>query len=146
MSLVGYQSDFISPGGNQNTNNAEDLSLFIEQEHIGSDIIHTPNRNRYIVTENNIVISADIRLKLTGNVTGKLPSYPVLALPIPKSFERIVSYPGSVFSNTENIFSYRMGTNGLVAFSGELTGVNEEIIFNFKPYIAEFPLRFTPLP
>lgn len=147
MSVVGYQSDMITGSvGNQNTGDKEDMSLLIEVDHIVSDIVHTPNRNNYILTKDNIVISADIRLKLPGNVTGQLPPYPVIALPIPEPFQGVASYPGSVISNTGNIFSYRIGTNGLVTFEGALTTTNEEIIFNFKPYVAEFPLRFTALP
>lgn len=145
MSVIGYQSDFnssvVTPSNNLQI---EGKKLEIAPEHISDEVFHTPGRNSYIKTSGNLILNMDIRLRLTAG-TGVLPAYPIISLPMPSQSIRASTLPGTIFSANGTAYFYEINFNGLVTIRGEMTRP-EEIVLDFKPYLAEFPLRFNPLP
>lgn len=136
MSVFGYQSDFIQEEANGNSR--EDIELIIRAQDISPIIEYTPNRNRYVLTQSNIILCKDIELKSVGGL-GQIVGR-VLSFPVP--FFKGTSHVGTVFTQKGGFFSYRMDDNGHISLSGRIDTLSEEIYFNMAPYVAEFPLRY----
>ena len=139
MSVFGYQSNVTTAVADER----ESILLHIEENQIVDEIYHTPGRNDYVVTKENLVISADIRIKFSDGVT-ELFGTPKISLPVPK--HNVTSYPGMVFSTKGTPYFYQISSQGHLYIWGEITPTNEEIALSFMPYIADYPIRYIDLP
>ncbi|WP_010520482.1 hypothetical protein [Aquimarina agarivorans] len=138
MSVFGYQSDVVQVS-NSAVDDREVSELEIRPEDINPIIEHTPNRNEYVKTKDNIILCKDIRLKRVGGL-GTINEI-VLVFPVPL-IRTNADYVGEVFSNEGNYYRYRMNSDGHIRISGNITSLNEEIIFNMMPYVAASPVRY----
>lgn len=148
MSFFGYQSDQINTTVNNttvnNTTELEDHTLLrIRPEDTLPNITLNPNRDKYIITNTEILISGDIRFKRTAGI-GSFNGERIFRFPTRQPYTQITGSAGITFSNTGNQFSYRIDSNGHVFLSGSITSVSEEVVFNFAPFIVESPPRFIP--
>lgn len=139
MSVFGYQSD--NKAGD--SDDRESTLLYIEENQIVDEIYHVPGRNKYVITKDNLVISADIRIKFSDGVS-ELVGTPKISLPVPK--HNVISYPGMVFSNKGTSYFYQINSQGHMYLWGDITPTNEEIALSFMPYVAEYPIRYIDLP
>jgi len=118
--------------------NRENL-LSIAAAHIGTTMYHTPGRNRYSVVNGNMVLVSDIRLKRTGGAG--LVSAWVLNFPKPLNNPTGLA-SGTLVSNKGEVFQYSLDSNGKVSLYGTFIDANDELLFNIKPYIAQFPITY----
>jgi len=64
-------------------------------------------------------------------------------LKLPKPLDQSLgTAPGFVQSLEGETFYYSMDEDGVVQIQGELKQPNDEINFNFYPYIAKYPLEY----
>ena len=139
MSVFGYQSNVAKAAAGE----GESTLLNIEENQVVGEIYFIPGRNEYVVTKDNLVISADIRFKFSDGVK-ELFGTPKISLPVPK--HNVTSYPGMVFSTKGIPYFYQINSQGHLFIWGEITPTNEEIALSFMPYIADYPIRYIDLP
>jgi hypothetical protein len=118
--------------------NRESL-LTIAAAHIGTSMYHTSGRNRYSVMNGNLVLIGDVRLKRAGGA-GSISAW-ILNFPKPLN-NPTGSLPGTLLSNHGELFSYWIDHNGKVFLSGTFVNVNDELLFNIKPYVAQHPIVY----
>ncbi|WP_346881314.1 hypothetical protein [uncultured Algibacter sp.] len=142
MSIFGYQSDQINTTVNTTSALGEHSAIKFRPEDVVNTIVFNSNRDSFTLTNTNILMGNDIVFKRTAGV-GRFNSERIFRLPV-KAFFRGFSRAafGITFSNIGNPFTYRIDSNGHVFLNGEITSVNEEVIFNFTPYVVETPIRF----
>lgn len=118
--------------------NRESL-LTIAAAHIGTVMYHTPGRNRYSVMNGNMILVNDVRLKRAGGA-GAVSGW-VLNFPKPLN-NPTNSSPGTLVSNKGELFFYSFDSDGKVSIFGTFIDPNDELMFNIKPYVAQYPLVY----
>ena len=142
MSFFGYQSDQINTTVNNTASIGDHRPFSIRPEDTVNLITFNPNRDSYLVSNTDLLIGGDIILKRAAGI-GKFNGERIFRLPVKKFYSGFSkSSSGTAFSNLRNPFNYRIDRNGHVFLSGEITSLNEEVYFNFTPYIVEIPIRF----
>ena len=118
--------------------NRESL-LTITAEQIGTNMYHTPGRNRYSVVNGNMILIKDIRLKRTGGA-GSVSGW-MMNFPKPNN-SPTGALSGTLTSNQGETFFYNIDSNGRVSISGTFIDPNDELLFNIHPYIVKYPIEY----
>lgn len=122
---------------NQFVNHQE--TLRIQPEHIGSQVYHTPGRNRYTAINGNLIITRDIRLKPTASIPATVSGH---ILNLPKPLELGPPFSHQLRTHLDNSFFISIHNDGRLFIYGTFTNLNEELLLNINPYLAKFPLEY----
>ena len=134
MNGGGYNSDLSTT----NFINNEQLYEIVPAQ-INTIVYHTPNRNTYATVNGNLVLTKDIRLKLTTG-TGLLKAN-VINFPKPLN-SSIGALTGTLTSFEGQTFFYAINNDGIIFLEGEFLTTTDELLMNPKPYIAKWPIEY----
>lgn len=139
MNITGYQSD--APKGNGVIENRQQL-LNIPINHINPNLEHSPFRNIYAVINGNLIVGKDIRLR-AKDIKQEIVGWQV-SLPAPLDQDLRGEHTGTLLSVKGIPFFYAIDNDGKVFLQGKFEEIDDEVILNINPYLAELPLRFIP--
>lgn len=139
MNVSGYQSD--APKGNGVLENKQQL-LNITANHLNPNLEHSPFQNVYVVINGNLIMGKDIRLR-SKDIKQEIVGWQ-LSLPAPLVGDIREQHTGTVMSTKGNLFFYAIDNDGKVVMNGKFDGIDDEVVLNINPYLAELPLRFIP--
>ncbi len=139
MNVTGYQSDM--PKGNGILENKQQL-FEILTNHLNPNLEHSPFQNVYAVINGNLIIGKDIRLR-AKDIEKEIVGWQV-SLPAPLDNDPIIKGVGTLLSTSGSPFFYTIDKDGKVFLKGKFENINDEVILNINPYLAELPLRFVP--
>tara|TARA_R110002050_G_scaffold63730_4_gene139152 strand:+ start:4750 stop:5196 length:447 start_codon:yes stop_codon:yes gene_type:complete len=139
MSVTGYQSD--APKGNGVLENKQQL-LNIPTNHLNPNLEHSPFQNVYAVINGNLIIGKNIRLR-SKDVKKEIVGWQ-LSLPAPLDQDLRGKHTGALLSVKGIPFFYAIDNDGKVFLNGKFDNIDDEVILNINPYLAELPLRFIP--
>ncbi len=132
---MGYQSD-------TETNDLKIVNfplnhvLLVRQ--MSDEITTVVNNENYMTINRNLVIPVDLKIRRKDGV-GTLNN---ALIKLPKPTLTRSKLDGITWTNKGKPITYEMGENGIMEFKGEITEADEEIIVNFPPYVAIFPLEY----
>jgi hypothetical protein len=139
MNVPGYQSD--APKGDGVLENKQEL-LNIPASHLNPNLEHSPFQNVYVVINDNLIMGKDIRLR-SKDIKKEIVGWQ-LSLPAPLVENIREQHSGTVMSINGNLFFYTIDNDGKVFMRGNFDGLDDEVVLNINPYLAELPLRFVP--
>lgn len=114
--------------------------LCLKKDQLSKGIYLTPEGNRYVAMNKNLIMGWSLRVQRTGgagileNARLKLPK-PVLGF-------NITSLYSTVFSKEGQPFLCVLSKEGILTITGELQSDKDAIILNFNPYLAQYPLVY----
>ncbi|WP_179020732.1 hypothetical protein [Winogradskyella forsetii] len=141
MSITGYQSD--ASNNNGATENKQQL-LNLPINHINPNLEYSPFRNIYTVINGNLIVGKDIRLR-AKDIKQEIVGWQV-SLPAPLDQDLRGEHTGTLLSVNGSAFFYAIDNDGKVFLNGKFDSINDEVILNINPYLAELPLRFISFP
>jgi len=141
MNITGYQSD--APKGNGVIENRQQL-LNIPINHINPNLEHSPFRNIYVVINGNLIVGKDVRLR-AKDIKQEIMGWQI-SLPAPLDQDLRGEHTGTLLSVKGIPFFYAIDNEGKVFLQGKFEEIDDEVILNINPYLAELPLRFIPFP
>ena len=137
MNITGYQSD--TPNNDGTIENKQQL-LNIPINHINPNLEYSPFRNIYTVINGNLIVGKDIRLR-AKDIKQEIVGWQV-SLPAPLDQDLRGEHTGTLLSVNGSTFFYAIDNDGKVFLNGKFDSIDDEVILNINPYLAELPLRF----
>tara|TARA_R100001377_G_scaffold49580_1_gene28775 strand:+ start:1582 stop:2037 length:456 start_codon:yes stop_codon:yes gene_type:complete len=137
MSVTGYQSD--APKETGALENRQQL-FNIPTNHLNPNLEHSPFRNVYAVINGNLIVGKDVRLR-SRDIKEETVGWQV-SLPAPLDNDPIIESVGTLLSTNGSLFFYTIDKDGKVFLKGKFEDIDDEVVLNINPYLAELPLRF----
>lgn len=121
--------------------NKQESVEMIHLHHHQNLIVESPS-NVYTLINENLVVSKDIRIRhrVASRDEIQLTGWQ-FSLPAPLLADGS-EHSGVAFSSEGQRFPYTIDHEGKVSLEGTLKDSDDELIFNFSPYLAELPLRY----
>lgn len=141
MNITGYQSD--APNNDGAIENKQQL-LNIPINHINPNLEYSPFRNIYTVINGNLIVGKDIRLR-AKDIKQEIVGWQI-SLPAPLDQDLRGEHTGTLLSINGSAFFYAIDNDGKVFLNGKFDSIDDEVILNINPYLAELPLRFVSFP
>jgi len=123
---------------NKTTNKATELE--IQPSQLIGQVGFSGGRNKYMAVNGNLIIPKDIRLIATEPIPAQVIGH---IANLPKPAETSTSGVAfAVFSTVGSYFSASIDEEGKLFIAGTFTNNNEELLLDFKPYVAKYPLEY----
>ena len=116
-----------------------EVLLTIAGDQISSDISAPLDRNKYVAVNDNLIIGKEIRLRSSLPTPATFTDKHLLNLP--KPLADLIQ--ATVLTTAKgSVFLIEIDQEGRTYFTGTFTSRTEELILNFTPYLAKFPLEY----